>query len=173
MSKINIYIIARISKDAHQWVDKVCGQLDDDFVVFKPKDNNPWNQSHGTFPKRVFDVDLQAIKASHIGLMLPEYGSDCAWESGWYAHSEKPLVIFINNQRAWLRDWMVKGGVDYVITISKKSYVALKRDPILKYKRIMFIKNMSNLNRALKTIYNKHYGAAYQKSLCKVNGKAL
>jgi hypothetical protein len=157
MPKIKIYVISRISKDAHFWTDKVCDYLDDSFEIFKPKDHNPWNSRHEIFSKNVFEVDLDAIKKSHIGLMLPEYGNDCAWESGFYANSEKPAVIFVDNQTEWLRDWMVKGGIDYVITNNSSTYKILKKDPILKYKKIIFVKYISDLNKKLKDIYQKHY----------------
>jgi len=157
MTKIKIYIIARISGDAHFWTDKVCNQLDNSFEIFKSKDHNPWNEKHETFSKNVFDIDLEAIKKSHLGLMLPEYGNDCAWESGYYANSEKPLVVFVDAQREWLRDWMVKGGVDYVITNNSSTYKKLKDDPILRYKKIILVKKLRSLNKELKKIYQKYY----------------
>lgn len=155
--KINIYVIARISEDAHLWTDKVCSQLDDAFDIFKPKDHNPWNKRHETFAKSVFDVDLEAIKKSHIGLMIPEYGKDCAWECGWYANSKKPVVVFVDTQMEWLRDWMVKGGVDYVVTDNPSTFRILKKDFILRHKDILFIKTIKGLNKALKDIYKKNY----------------
>ena len=154
--KIKIYVIARISEDAHLWTDKVCDQLDDSFEIFKPKDHNPWNKRHETFSKNVFDVDLKAMKNSHIGLMLPEYGNDCSWEAGWYANSEKPVVIFVDTQMKWLRDWMVKGGVNYIVTISSSTYKVLKKDPILKYKKVILVKNIRGLSKIIKRIYSEN-----------------
>jgi hypothetical protein len=155
--KIKIYVIARISEDAHLWTNKICGQLDDSFEIFKPKDHNPWNKRHETFAKSVFDVDLIAIKNSHIGLMLPEYGKDCSWEAGWYANSKKPVVVFVDAQMEWLRDWMVKGGLNYVITNNSSTYRILKKDPILKHKKVIFIKAVKGLNKVLKEIYQNTY----------------
>jgi|GEM_PF-2103502 len=155
--KIKIYVISRISKDAHSWTDSVCNHLDELFEVFKPKDHNPWNMNNELLSKSVFDIDLMAMKKSHLGLMLPEYGNDCAWEAGWYANSEKPLVVFVDGQRQWLRDWMVKGGVDHVITKNYLTFRFLLKDPILKYKNIVLIQQMRELNNALKDIYISHY----------------
>lgn len=163
MAKIKIYVIARISEDAHFWTDKICNQLDDSFEIFRPKDNNPWSKKHDTFSKNVFEVDLDAIKKSHIGLMLPEYGNDCAWESGFYANSEKPTVVFVDTQMEWLRDWMVKGGIDYVITNNSSTHKILKKDPILKHKKIVFVKQLRSINKELKNIYQKYYHFHQQK----------
>lgn len=161
--KIKIYVIARISEDVHLWTDKVCSQLDDTFEIFKPKDHNPWNKRHETFAKSVFDVDLEAIKNSHIGLMIPEYGKDCAWECGWYANSKKPVVIFVDTQMEWLRDWMVKGGLNFVITNNSSTFKILKTDPILKHQKVIFIKTIKGLNKTLKDIYQDTYAAGKNK----------
>jgi hypothetical protein len=155
--KIKIYLIARISKDAHPWTDKVCDSLDDSFIIFKPKDHNPWDKRHEKFRRKIFETDLGAIKKSHIGLMLPEYGRDCAWEACWYANSKKPVVVFVNEQIEWLRDWMVKGGIDYVVTYNTSTYRILKKDPIVKYKRIILIKDIKALGKTLKKIYHNTY----------------
>ena len=136
MTKIRLYLIARISEDAHLWTDKICNELDDTFEVFAPKDHNPWAYSHETLSKNVYDVDLEAIDNSHIGLMLPEYGNDCAWEAGYYAGTGKPAVIFVNN---------------------RSTYEIHKNDPILRYQEIILIESLSGLNEALKEIYQKHH----------------
>lgn len=158
MKKIHIYLIARISKDAHSWNNEVVSNLNPSvFDVFKPHEHNPWNQKHEIFSKEVFNVDLEAIKKSHIGLCLPEFGKDCSWECGWYSNSKKPLVAFVDDQIVWLRDWMIKGGLDYIITTNKNTYNILIKDPILKHKRIILISNINELNVELKNIYQNHY----------------
>jgi hypothetical protein len=155
--KIKIYVAARISEESRLWTDKVCDHLDDSFELFKPKDHNPWSKRHEYFSKNVFDVDLKAMKRSHIGLLLPEYGTDCAWEAGWYSNSKKPMVIFIDTQMEWLRDWMVKGGIDYIVTNEQPTYKILREDPILRHKKIFLIENMKDLNKVLKIIYKGAY----------------
>lgn len=158
MKKIKIYLIARISEDAHSWNNLISGKLSSElFEVFKPHEHNPWNHKHETFSREVFDVDLGAIKKSHIGLCLPEFGKDCSWECGWFSNSKKPLVAFVENQTNWLRDWMIKGGIDYVITNKKSTYEKLIGDPILKCRQIILIDDMDALGVELKNIYEKHY----------------
>lgn len=152
--RIKVYIIARISKDFHSWTEKVCTPLKKEFKIFIPKDNNPFNKNHKSFSKRVFDLDLKFMKSSDIGLILPEYGRDSAWEVGWYSCSKKPTIIFVDKQTKWLRDWMVKGGSKYIATINPKTYNLLKRDPILKHKKIILLNKINDLNGLIKKICN-------------------
>ena len=150
--KIKVYVIARISKDFHLWTDKVCDHIEKEFKIFKPKDHNPFSKSHKYFSKKVYDLDLKFIRSSNIGLILPEYGRDCAWEAGWYSCSGKPTIIFVDKQTKWLRDWMVKGGLQYIATINPKTYKILRNDPILKHKRIILLSKISDLNGLIKKI---------------------
>lgn len=122
-----------------------------------PQKHNPWNMPHKEFPKEVYETDLGAMKESHMALLLPEYGRDCAYEIGWYANSEKPIIVFVDDQLEWLRDWMVKGGIDYIITNNAKSFTLLKKDPILKNKPIKYINNIVQLNNEIVKICKKHY----------------
>jgi len=120
-----------------------------------PQKHNPWNLKHEKFPKEVFEMDLEAIKESHMCLVIPPYGRDCAWEIGWYSNSTKPIIAFIDKELEWLRDWMIKGGINYVVTINQKTFSILKKDPILKEKEILFIDNLEQLNDVLIKIYRK------------------
>lgn len=157
--KIRVYLIARISKDAHLWNNKIAESLNTEFFdVFKPHEHNPWNKEHKKFPQKVVSIDVQAIDKSHFGLALPEFGRDCAWETGYYSKSEKPLVFFMDTQTEWLRDWMIKGGLDYVITNNEKTYQILLKDPILKHKDLFLIKELVELKEIFLNLYKKHYG---------------
>ncbi len=158
MKKIKIYLIARISPDAHSWNNKIAGLLNREKIeIFMPHEHNPWNQKHESFAMEVYEEDLKAIKNSHIGLCLPEFGNDCSWECGWYSNSKKPLVVFINDQINWLRDWMVKGGVDYILTDNQTTFEKIKKDPILKNKKIFLINENLSLTMAMENIYSLHY----------------
>jgi len=151
--KIKIYLSARISKDAQTYNKKVCSQLESPIEVFLPQEHNPWNINHKKMPKKIVDMDIQAMKESDMCLLLPDYGRDCAYEIGWYSNSQKPIVVFIEAQTEWLRDWMVKGGVNYIITNNKETYWILKEDPILSHKKILHIQNIQDLNTIIKKIY--------------------
>ena len=131
MERIKIYVSARISADAHKWNNAVCSSLDDRIEVFKPQDHNPYNLDHREFSKQVYEIDLKAMQGSDMGLLLPPYGRDCAWEVGWYSNSDKPMAVYTENDTEWLRDWMIKGGVDKVITPTDWLFDILKNDPIV------------------------------------------
>ena len=157
-SKIKIYLISRISKDAHYWNNLVVSFLNKEkFEVFVPQENNPWNKKHEKFPQKIVSTDIKAINNSHIGLALPEFGKDCAFECGYYANSEKLLVFFVDNQLAWLRDWMIKGSIDYLITNNLETYKLLKKDSIVCHKGIFLTEKISDMSEVLISIYKKHY----------------
>ncbi len=155
--KIKIYLIARISKDAHHWNETVCAPLKSDMEVFLPHEHNPWNLEHNKIQYNVFETDLQAMKNSDIGLALPEFGSDCSFEVGWYANSTKPVIFFITNQVRWLRNWMVKGGVDVVVTTQRDIYHVLLEDPILKFKKVIYIEAVNHLSGVIQEVYHERY----------------
>lgn len=157
MKKISIYLIARISKDAQPWNNKITDALDESIVsVFKPHEHNPWNLKHEKIPKKVVNMDVKAINESQFGLALPSFGRDCAWECGYYAGIKKPVLIFIEKETEWFRDWMIKGGINYVITNNSKTFALLKKDSILKEKSFL-INEIRELNQIFLTLYKKHY----------------
>ena len=145
-TKIKLYLSARISKDAHNWNVKVCNSLKSPISIFMPQKNNPWNLQHTDFPKEVYELDLGAMKESDACLLLPPYGRDCAWEIGWYSNSDKPIIAFVEKEIEWLRDWMVKGGVNCVITTDSQTWNIFKKDPILRHKKIVFINSLNLLS---------------------------
>ncbi len=154
-NKIKIYLSARISKDAHEWNEKICDSLKAPIKVFMPHKNNPWNLSHKELPKEIFEMDLSAMHQSDMCLLLPPYGRDCAWEIGWYSNSNKPVIVFIDKETEWLRDWMLKGGVTYVVTNNSQTWKILHKDPILKFKNIIFINKLDQLSDTIISVYNE------------------
>jgi nucleoside 2-deoxyribosyltransferase len=161
---INVYLIARISQDAHAWNKKITNILKRPVKVFLPQEHNPYNIQHTNLSKRVYDIDLAAMKKAHIALALPEFGSDCSYEVGWFSNSSKPVVFFVDTQLQWLRNWMVKGGLDYVITTDPMTYQALIKDPILKFKKVKLIKHLRELNNIIKDIHRNLYVEENSKS---------
>src|ERR1700733_3606687 len=108
LSSLNVYLIASISKDAHIWNRHICGHLSHPIRVFMPQDHNPWNLLPEAFNRAVFETDLAAMKEADVGLILPDYGNDCAFEVGWFHGMGKPVVCFVEHETRWLKDWMVK-----------------------------------------------------------------
>ena len=152
--KIRVYLCARISRDAHAWNEHVCKHLSDPLSVFMPQKHNPWNVPHEEFPRDVFETDLTAMKEADMCLMLPPYGRDCAWEAGWLSNSDKPVIIFVDDQLEWLRDWMIKGGADFIFTTNRETLKRLRRDNILG-SRAFYIEKISQLCGELIKIYRR------------------
>jgi hypothetical protein len=150
---IKLYVIARISAEAHSWTDQVCSFLKPPVEAFIPYKHNPWNLAHRKIEPNIYTRDLKAMKEAHIALALPEFGNDCSFEVGWFTNSKIPLLIFTNDQTKWLNDWMTKGGVDVVVTNNKVTYDLLRLDPILKYKRLFSIERLGMLQDIILEIY--------------------
>lgn len=146
--KIKVYLSARISKDAHEWNNTVASALDDRFIVFKPHEVDIKNVSKDELDKCIYLTDLKAIIDSDIGLLLPPYGRDCAWETGCYRGFNKPIFVYIENETNWLNDWMVKGGISAIITSNSHTYEILMNDPIAKDKSI-YIPSINDLSSAI------------------------
>lgn len=128
---IRVYLIARIAPDAHARNKKIADVLGSGFEVFLPHEHNPFNQAHETFQQEVFDTDRIAMLHADLGLALVPFGRDCSWEVGWFSNSSKPVVAYVDFDRGWLRDWMIKGGVTHVATSSPRMFDLLQQDPIL------------------------------------------
>ena len=152
MGKAKVYLSARIHPEAHAWSEAVSAAAEENgkIAVFQPHLHNPCNVAHEKLQPEVYEMDLQAMEEAQICLALPPFGRDCAWETGWFSRdSKKCLVIFIDEHTEWLRDWMIKGGLDGVITINPKTYEILSRDPILRGKPIFLIDKLGELGDTL------------------------
>ncbi|MFA5021615.1 MAG: hypothetical protein WC508_00845 [Patescibacteria group bacterium] len=155
---IKIYLISRISSDAHKWNEKVCKNLvNENIDVFIPHLHNEWNIAHEKISYAIVRTDVDQMKNAHFGLLLVPYGRDCAWEAGWFSHSNKILISFVHKNVSWLRDWMLKGGLDYIITDSKKTYRILQQDPVLNIRSIILLKSINNLHEVIEKIYTDEY----------------
>jgi nucleoside 2-deoxyribosyltransferase len=153
MPKKKMYLSARISEDAHAWNNEICDHLAEHFEVFKPQEHNPYNLDHRLFEKEVFRLDLEAMIASDIGILLTPYGRDCAWEVGWYARSQKPLVLFAHDDVSWTRDWMIKGGLDAIFVVQEELYNHLKEDKIV-HDKVHKVESKQHLSDAIHSFLN-------------------
>jgi len=154
---IKVYLIARISEDAHEWNNKICSQLKPPVDVFLPQNHNPVNMRHEKIPLKAYLTDIKAIEEAHMGLILPEFGSDCSFEVGYFAHSEKPVIAFVDGQTEWLRNWMVKGGVDVVVTANRQTYATIVNDHILRHKRVLLVETAGELNEVIRRVFEDAY----------------
>lgn len=148
--KIRIYLSASISNAANN--EFICSQFSaKNFVVDLPQTITPKDLNHENFPVDVYNECLFMMEASDIGLLLLDsYGRDCAWEAGWYsANKNKKLVAFVESSSHFMRDWMIKGGIDIFMTTNPRLYEYALKDPILKDKKNIFLENIENIGYKL------------------------
>lgn len=147
-----MYLSARISEDAHAWNNEICDSINDRFSIFKPHEHNPYNLDHRKFQRSVYQMDLDAMIESEIGLLLTPYGRDCAWEVGWYSRSNKPIVMYAEQDTSWTRDWMVKGGIDHVFVQENEMFELLRNDGIVAGK-ITKIASRDQLSQSIENFF--------------------
>ena len=121
--------------------------------VFLPQDITPLEMAHDLYPRHVFETCLREMERSDLGLLvLDAYGKDSAWESGWYEAKGKPMIGWVEGGLHFLRDWMVKSGLEAVLTTNPVIFASLVRDPILNPQKVFLIEAESDLARALREV---------------------
>ncbi len=153
-SNLKVYLSARVSVDAQDWNEYVCSYLTSPIDVFIPHLRTPTCDDHRQIPLAAYIADLCAMQDADVCLALPPYGRDCSWELGWFSNSEKPIILYVENDTEWMRDWMVKGGLDYLITTNQEIVSMAINDPILSSKSILQISNISELRNNILNIMN-------------------
>lgn len=155
-SEINLYLIAKIWSHAQTWNEKIVSQFRSPISIFVPHQHNPYNTTAQSFKHCVHDIDLEAICKSQGAILLPPYGNDCSYEVGVYKMLNViygkgqilfPVIAVVQEDTAFLKDWMVKAGVTHVITDNSKTLKALHADPMLgsSNRRITKIDELSEL----------------------------
>ncbi|MEK7431795.1 MAG: hypothetical protein AABZ74_01580 [Cyanobacteriota bacterium] len=144
--KIKIYLSASISNALNN--QHICDQFDKDkFFFHLPQTITPKELNHENFPLGVYNKCIEMMEDSDAGLLLLDsYGRDCAWEAGWYScRNDKKLIAFVESSSHFMRDWMIKGGIDIFVTNNTRLHEYALEDPILKYKKILYIKDFSEI----------------------------
>ena len=126
-----------------------------DFHIHLPQLIVPDQLNHTQFPLQVYQACLEMMEDSQIGLVLLDaFGRDCAWETGWYAaRPDKCLIAYVESSSLFLRDWMVKGGLDALITPNPRLYQAACANPILATKPLTLIQEERELPQAVVAAY--------------------
>ena len=144
--KIKIYLSASISNALNNAF--ICSHFEPEkFEIYLPQTITPKDLNHENFPLDAYQGCLDMMNKSDIGLLLLDsYGRDCAWEAGWYtANQHKKLVAFVESSSHFMRDWMIKGGIDIFITTNPRIHQYALKDPILKHKKVFFIENLNEI----------------------------
>lgn len=144
--KYRIYLSASISNALNN--EYICSKFpSENFIIDLPQHITPKDLNHENFPFDVYQQCLTMMKASDIGLLLLDsYGRDCAWEAGWYtANKHKKLITFVESSSHFMRDWMIKGGIDIFITTNPRIAEYAHQDPILKNKKIILVDSVDQI----------------------------
>lgn len=148
MLKVPVYLISRIAPSAQAYNSEVAKAAGEQFSVFVPHEDNH-NTPHHQIQEGVFRTDLEAMLKARFALAAAPFGTDCAAETGWFNGEGKPVVVFIRDLEDWLRNWMVKGFVDVVVTDNKDTYEILAKDPILSHREVHYIDSIDRLDEFL------------------------
>jgi len=121
--------------------------------VFLPQTIVPGKQSHEQFSRRVYETCLREMERSDIGLlMLDCYGRDSSWEAGWYEAKGKPFLGWIESSFRFLQDFMIKGGLDGILTPNTYVQEVLQSDPILDAGSVFVVNSTKALRKVLRQI---------------------
>ena len=127
----------------------------DKFEAYLPQKITPSNMADESFPVTVYKGCLDLMNSSDMGLIiLDAFGLDSCWECGWYTRSDKFLIGFVESSCNFLRDWMLKGGIDGLVTTNPRLYSVIIQDPILSSKPIKLINSMEELGNSIASIFN-------------------
>lgn len=152
---LKIYLSASISNaENNSYLVEAFPQ--DRFEVYLPQLITPDELSHVQFPLHVYQQCVDMMERSDVGLViLDAFGRDCAWECGWYAaRSDKRLVGFVESSSLFMRDWMVKGGLDALITTNPRMFEAFQHNPLLSQKPLRLIESIEGLPTCLAELAN-------------------
>jgi len=155
-TKVKIYFSASIRNAANnEYISNFL--LPEKFIVYLPQKITPSGTPDENFPDKVFKRCIKMMNSSDAGLViLDSFGIDSCWECGWYTHSDKILIGFVEASSNFLRDWMLKGGLNGLITTNERLYNIALNDPILKNKDLKLIKSLDEIGDSILTIYNNH-----------------
>ncbi|MFN8672419.1 MAG: hypothetical protein U0457_10135 [Candidatus Sericytochromatia bacterium] len=155
MSKIiKIYLSASISNALNN--QYICDQFDQNkFFFHLPQKITPKDLNHENFPLDVYQQCIDMMEDSDAGLLLLDsYGRDCAWEAGWYScRKDKKLIAFVESSSHFMRDWMIKGGIDVFVTNNPRIHSYAINDPILKHKTNIFINDFSEITDKIYSLF--------------------
>ncbi len=151
---IKIYLCSRLTEESKAWNDEICTEFNQNFVLFRPQDIDLSHLLPLELDLAAYQADMEGIVSSHLLLVLPPYGRDCAWEIGWFCGHNKPTIAYVETPGDWTRDAMVKGGLNAIITNNGELYKQLLDDPSLQNK-CHLISSRNNLTAAITAIYNR------------------
>lgn len=153
MAKIKVYFSGSVVNAMH--IDQIVSLFpNDNFKFFLPHKFTKPNIPHSKYSKNVFEKCLKLMEQSDIGIInLDCFGKDSSWECGWYYAHDKPLIGYVSTNLSFLKDWMIKGGLDGVLVNNDFFCDVIKSDPILKFRKENILKlEKNNITKQIKLI---------------------
>ena len=151
---LHIYLCSRLTEAAKKWNDEISKELGKGFYLFRPQDVDLNAFSQDERDLAAYKADFEGMNQSHLLLVLPPYGRDCAWEIGWFNGQEKPAIAYTEFTGDWLKDAMVKGGLTAIVTNNLELYHLLLNDPSIS-KKSYWISSRESLPLIIKEIYDQ------------------
>ena len=158
---IRLYLMAEMTRETQDWGDYVCGAFDSNrFDIFKPWEFIPSDEpNYENFSRAVFETEEEAIIGADAGLLLAPFDHNAAWACGWFRASGKPVIAFVQKRMEWLSDWLVKGGLNVVVTDNKDTCLDLMEDPVLHHEstEIMLVTSVKELPEIVEAVIDWEY----------------
>jgi len=117
-----------------------------------------------------FLTDKEEIDKSDVCLILmPLFGRDCAAEIGYSKGKEKCVIAYVDSmnsdqEKDWLNDWMVKGFIDYYLTVSNTAYNLINKNPFIIQKQnlkktdiVFLLKSTDELSELILELYHREF----------------
>lgn len=94
--------------------------------VVLPQEFCPSDLPHERYGAEVYHWCLEHMKKSHAAILnLDSCGKDSGWEAGWFVGAKKPVIGIARATTIFLQDFMVKGGMDGIATMSDSIHKSL------------------------------------------------
>ncbi|MBA2729023.1 MAG: hypothetical protein H0U49_12735 [Parachlamydiaceae bacterium] len=128
-SYIHIYLCPPLTETAMAYNNEICGELDEEFLLFQPQDPSLNTFLDSQRNLETFQEDFVEMLNADLLLVLPPYSRDCAWEIGWFCGKQRPAIAYAEMAGDWMSDAMVKGGLTAIVTNNSLLYKAFLDDP--------------------------------------------
>ncbi len=158
MSAKSIYISASIiNAPLNALVSKILKKNGHNIIL--PQLFCPPKVQHESFEESIYKQCIEGMEKCDVGLiLLDSYERDSSWEAGWFAAKKKPLIGFVQNSLKFRQDWMIKGGINGIITTNEIIFTTIKKDNF--FKKGKFIIKSKDIYSIGKVLFNwdKEYG---------------
>lgn len=145
MFPLRVYMASRIA-NAPMNLEIARALRADGIEVALPQEFCPAGIAHDHYAMDVFRRCLHQMQQSHAALVnLDSCGCDSSWECGWFNGMDRPVIGVVVGTSAFLKDFMLKGGLSAVATPNPLLYQRMAEDPTLEGIRLLRLENLEGL----------------------------